>query len=137
MEEGRARPLVVIDAAHTRASAEAARAALSDAFRYDRLHLVVGALADKDVAALLAVLVPGAARVVACAVPSPRSLPADRLAAAARSFADPGTEVVSSPDAPSALAEALRAAAPSDLVLVAGSTYLAGAALAAARHWVP
>jgi folylpolyglutamate synthase/dihydrofolate synthase len=137
MEVVRARPLVVIDAAHTRASAEAARAALSDAFRYDRLHLVVGALADKDVAALLAVLVPGAARVVACAVPSPRSLPADRLAAAARSFADPGTEVVSSPDAPSALAEALRAAAPSDLVLVAGSTYLAGAALAAARHWVP
>jgi dihydrofolate synthase/folylpolyglutamate synthase len=133
MERVRERPAVVVDAAHTRASAAAARAALADAFRYERLHLVVGALAEKDVAGILAVLLPGVSRVVACAVPSPRTMPADRLAALARAAASPGTDVVTAPDPRAALAEALRLASPSDLVLVTGSAYLAGTALAAVR----
>jgi dihydrofolate synthase/folylpolyglutamate synthase len=133
LEVVRVRPSVVVDAAHTRASAEAARAALRDAFRFDRLHLVLGALAEKDVAGMLAALLPGASRVVATAVPSPRTLAAADLARACRAAAGAGTEVVAAPDPAAALGEALSAAGPGDLVLVTGSTYLAGAARAAAR----
>lgn len=121
------RPDVVIDSAHTGASARAAVAAVGDCFPHRRLHLVVGALEDKDVSAMLAVLLPVASRVIACGVPSPRALPPRGLAAAVRALSP--IPVVEAADAASALRLALDGASEDDLVLVTGSTYLAGAAL--------
>ncbi|MCC7138695.1 MAG: bifunctional folylpolyglutamate synthase/dihydrofolate synthase [Planctomycetes bacterium] len=133
MEPVLARPTVVIDGAHTVASAQAARRALATCFAFRRLHLVVGALEEKDVRGILAPLLDGAASAVAVTVESPRALAADALAALVREGA-PGATVGTAPDAATALATALARADADDLVLVTGSLYLAGAARAAARR---
>jgi dihydrofolate synthase/folylpolyglutamate synthase len=126
-------PRLVIDAAHTASSARAAREALDACWPGAGVHLVLGVLEDKDVAGILAPLVPKAASVVCCAPRSPRSWPAERLAEAVRALA-PGVPVSVATDASEAVGAASRAAGPGDVVLVAGSTYLAGEARAAARR---
>ena len=133
MEQVLARPTVVVDGAHTPSSAAAARRAANACFPHRARHVVVGCLAEKDVRGLLAPLLEGAVRVVACAVDSPRGLPAADLAAAARTLTN--APVFEAPDAAHALADALAHAAPDDLVLVSGSLYLAGAARTAARRY--
>ena len=131
MERVLERPDVVIDTAHTAASARAAADALDACFSFRALHLVIGVLEEKDVLSILAPLVPRAARVTACEVASPRALPAARLAAAALPLAKGPVTVAAS--AAAGLEEALSHAGPDDLVLVTGSAYLAGAARTAAR----
>jgi dihydrofolate synthase/folylpolyglutamate synthase len=126
-------PAVVVDSCHTPGSARAAREALDACFPHRRLHLVVGCLEGKDLDGILAPLVAGAATVAASAVPSRRGLPPDRVAAAAARLA-PGTPVRAHAGAREALAAARAAADADDLVLVAGSTYLAGEARALARE---
>ena len=133
MEQVLARPTVVVDGAHTPSSAAAAARAANTCFPHRALHVVLGCLAEKDVRGLLAPLLEGAARVVACAVDSPRGLPSADLAAAARALTD--APVVEAPDAALALADALSHAAPDDLILVSGSLYLAGSARTAARRY--
>src|SRR5262249_51384799 len=59
-------PLVLLDGAHNPDAAEALARTLGE-FTWERLHLVVGAFADKDVDALVRPLVPLAFRVYACA----------------------------------------------------------------------
>ncbi|MFO0932911.1 MAG: Mur ligase family protein [Planctomycetota bacterium] len=125
-------PQVVIDGAHTVASARAARATLATSFRFRALHLVVGVLEEKDVDGIVRALVGGAGSVVACGVPSPRALAPARLAEVVAAVGGP--PVTTAPDAAAGLASALGRAAPDDLVLVTGSLYLAGAARAAARR---
>lgn len=50
------RPLVILDGAHNPDAAEALVAGLRDAFTWERLHLVVGMFADKDVETVAATL---------------------------------------------------------------------------------
>jgi len=125
-------PTVVIDGAHTAASARAARATLATCFPHRALHLVVGVLEEKDVEGIVRALVGGATSVVACGVPSPRALAPARLAEVIAAVGGP--TVTTAPDPATGLASALARAAPDDLVLVTGSLYLAGAARAAARR---
>jgi len=66
--------------------------------------------------------------VVACPAPSPRTLPAADVVAAARAM---GLEAEEAGSVPEALTRALAVASPDDLVLVAGSLYVVGAARAA------
>lgn len=132
MERVLERPAVVIDAAHTQASGAAARETLDRCFPHARLHLVVGVLAEKDGEGVLASLLHRAASVVCTAVPSPRTLDAASLATLARRHAAGPVDVAPSPA--EALDLAIARAAPGDLVLVTGSTYLAGAARTAARR---
>lgn len=131
MERVLARPCVVIDGAHTAASGEAALATARACFPHRALHLVVGVLEEKNGEGILAALLAAAASVTCSPVPSPRALPAERLAALARRHAACPVEVARDPAA--ALDAAIARAGPDDLVLVTGSTYLAGAARAAAR----
>ncbi|MGH9180929.1 MAG: glutamate ligase domain-containing protein, partial [Acidimicrobiales bacterium] len=122
-------PLVVLDGAHNPAGAAAAAATLADDFGAvaSRL-LVVGLLRGRDPAEILGHLAGGITRlVVACEPPSPRALPAGEVAGAARSLGLVAQEA-SSPAA--ALAIARQAARPEELILVAGSLYLVGAARA-------
>jgi dihydrofolate synthase/folylpolyglutamate synthase len=122
---GRA-PVVLVDAAHTAASARALARALAGLPRR-RTRLVLSISAGKHTAAILEALLPLADEVSATCAEPVRSLPADRLAAAVRERA-PGLEVraVAAPD------RALRAAAEGlgseDCLCVAGSVYLAGIA---------
>jgi dihydrofolate synthase/folylpolyglutamate synthase len=132
MERVLERPDVVIDGAHTAASARAAARAAVACFPHRRLHLVLGLLEEKDVAGILAPLLEVASTVVACGVPSPRGLAPQRLAEAVLAASRLPVGVAAGPA--EGLDDALARAEPDDLVLVTGSLYLAGAARAAARR---
>jgi dihydrofolate synthase / folylpolyglutamate synthase len=118
-------PLVVLDGAHTASSARAAREALAGAWPGRRHVLLIALLAEKDVDAILAALVPGALAVVTTAVASPRALSAADLAARAERHGSAPVEAV--PDPRAALARARALTPPEALLLVTGSLYLAGA----------
>jgi dihydrofolate synthase/folylpolyglutamate synthase len=123
-------PLVVLDGAHNPAGAAAAAEAIAEAFggAAGRV-LVVGLLQGRDPIEMLQALDARRARaLVACPAPSPRTLPPEEVAAAARAF---GIEAETANSVPEALARALAMATPEDLVLVAGSLYVVGAARAA------
>ena len=89
-------------------------------------------LGEKDGEGILAALLHRAASVVCAPVPSPRALEPARLAEIARLHATGPVEVAD--DVATALDAAIARAGPRDLVLVTGSTYLAGAARTAARR---
>ena len=117
------RPTVLLDGAHNPAGAAALRRAL-DGFRYRRLVLVLGILADKDWRAMVRRLVPPAQRVIATRPPEERALPPEALAAEAKRHGRVA-EVEENPR--KAVRAALAAARRDDLVCVAGSLYLVGA----------
>ena len=130
LEVVRRRPLVVLDGAHNVPGARVAGPAVSEAFGDARARvLVAGMLHGRDPVRLLEPLGP-ARLVVACPAPSPRSLPAADVAAAARSL---GMEARQAPSVAEAVAMALASADPEDLVLVTGSLYVVGAARTALR----
>ena len=107
---------VLVDGAHNPHAVNALVRALP-ALGPGKVHLVFGALQDKDAAAMLRALGPACASVHYCPPDSPRALPAERLAALL-----PGA-VYS--DAAAALAGARVSAGPSEVILGCGSLYLA------------
>lgn len=122
---GRA-PWLVVDGAHTAASAVALAAALACLPRR-ATHLVLSISAGKDLAAILDALLPVASCVTATRAEPTRSLAPEAIAAAARAVA-PGLPVRVAADPRLALRRAREAAGPEDLVLATGSVYLAGIA---------
>jgi len=122
---GRA-PWLVADAAHTAASAAALAGALACLPRRTT-HLVLSVSAGKDLAAILAALLPLAGQVTVTRAEPARSLAPEAIAAAARAAA-PGVALRVVPDPYLALRAAREAAGPDDLVLATGSVYLAGIA---------
>lgn len=113
-------PLVVLDGAHNPAAAEALAAALSEAFAWDRLHLVVGVFSNKDLDGIAERLAPLADRAYACATRSVRARPPEEVAAA---FTARGVATQVFPSVVAALREARDAAGEGDLILVTGSLY--------------
>jgi dihydrofolate synthase / folylpolyglutamate synthase len=83
LEVVRRSPTVLLDAAHNPAGAAAASAAIQDAFTFTRLIGLVAVLAGKDARGILDALEPVLAEVVVTQNSSPRTLPADDLAATA------------------------------------------------------
>ncbi len=122
-------PWVVVDGAHNADSFARLFAALRRHFRFERLILALGVFADKDLPGIAAEIARAdVARVVATTSPSPRSATSEALAAVLRAAA-PQLDVRTESDSSAAIAQALSLAGPRDLVCVAGSIYLAGAAL--------
>jgi dihydrofolate synthase/folylpolyglutamate synthase len=130
---------VLLDGAHNPAGAATLALALDDLgpFLRDsdaRWTLVVGAMADKDVAGIAAALARAAgllrARIIATRVDLPRALPAPLLARAWQA-AMPEARVESIPNIDRALGAALAGARGP--IVVAGSLYLVGEAR---RRWV-
>jgi dihydrofolate synthase / folylpolyglutamate synthase len=122
----RRNPLVVLDGAHNPDGARAAAATLDDIAVSGERILVVGMNRDRDAVELLEALEAGRARrVVATAAPWVRAMPAEQVAAAAASL---GVEAVAVPDIHQAVASAVADAGPGDVVLVAGSLHVVGAA---------
>ncbi|RRJ30334.1 dihydropteroate synthase [Halocatena pleomorpha] len=119
-------PLLVLDGAHNPGSC-ATTAETLDSFDYDELHLVFGALSDKDHRGMAETL-PEAATVYACEPSIDRAEDADALV---RAFDTDSTRVVRS--VVSAVESALDAAAPEDCVLVVGSLYTVSEAR---QRWV-
>jgi dihydrofolate synthase/folylpolyglutamate synthase len=83
LEVVRRSPTVLLDAAHNPAGAAATTVAIHDAFTFTRLIGLVAVLTGKDARGILEALEPVLAEVVVTQNSSPRSLPADDLAAEA------------------------------------------------------
>jgi dihydrofolate synthase/folylpolyglutamate synthase len=120
LEVARTAPLLVIDGAHNGASAGRLREALNLHFDFDRLHLVLGLFADKDLNAILRALRP-ADSLTAVEVDSPRARRAADIARAARKLGMPAVE---GRDVSSSLETVLAGASRRDLVCVTGSLAL-------------
>ena len=115
----RQEPMVVCDAAHNPAGMRWAMSQLAST-PHDRLHMVVGFMADKDVKSLLQLL-PRDATYVFTQAATPRALPACQLAQLA---AEHGLEGVAVADVKSAVRQAMRDASRGDVVYVGGSMYV-------------
>lgn len=129
----RREPTVILDGAHNVDGAEAAAATLAQEFTLTgTLILVVGMLQGRDPAEMLEALgVAQAGILVACTPPSPRAIPSTEVAAAAEGL---GVTAEVVPDVRHAIERALALATSEDLVLVAGSLYVVGAARTALRE---
>ena len=119
-------PWIVVDAAHTAASARALAAALALVPR-TVTHLVLSISAGKDLAAILDALLPLADRVTVTRAEPTRSLDPAEIAAAARA-ARPGLALRAVPNPHLALRAARETTAPDGLLVATGSVYLAGIA---------
>jgi dihydrofolate synthase / folylpolyglutamate synthase len=127
MEVVRRDPLVMLDGAHNPEGTAALAAALAEEFPQTRWTLVFGAMADKDVPAMLGLLEPAVSSLHATrAADSVRARPAGEVSALA-------AEVLGVPVwAHGSVAEAVEAALGSgEPVLVTGSLYVVGEARSA------
>lgn len=113
------RPLTIADTGHNEAGIRFVVGQLAR-LPYQRLHLVLGMVADKDLGKVLALL-PREATYYFCAAGIPRALPAAELAAQAAAFGLHGLVCGSVSEA---LAEARRQAAPDDVIFIGGSTFV-------------
>ncbi|MDE3229525.1 MAG: bifunctional folylpolyglutamate synthase/dihydrofolate synthase [Chloroflexota bacterium] len=121
-------PWQVVDGAHNADSMRALFAGLRRHFTFDRLILVFGAMADKDLDGMLREV--AAARVdalVATAAHSARAITPAALAE--RAITTTSARVFAEPTTAAALALARTLAGPRDLLCAAGSLYLAAEAL--------
>jgi len=117
-------PTLLVDCAHNADSAHRLAAALGQDYHYDRLWLLLGATADKDVAAILAELLPLApGRTAVTQSSHPRAATPERLAELAEELGYPVTAYA---HLPAALAAVWPQAAPADLICVTGSIFIVG-----------
>ena len=124
-------PDVLLDVAHNPAGAWVLRAALSDRFADRRMALVFGAMRDKAIAEMADILFTQADCVVATQAKNPRSASAEEIRKAGERT---GTQIIMTPDVPTAL-ERARALLPTDgLIVVTGSIYVVGEAIQEMRN---
>lgn len=124
------RPLVVVDGAHCALSAAALAETFSSLFENKPVTLVAGFMRDKAAIEMCRAL-KGKMNVidaVCCAPPTPRALPAEQAAKALRDALGVHVEIV--PDPRNALVAALGEASMTSAVVVFGSMYLVGPAIA-------
>jgi dihydrofolate synthase/folylpolyglutamate synthase len=125
-------PWVVVDGAHTDASARALAAALAR-LPHRRSHLVLSLSEGKRAEAVLAALLPGADEVTLTRADAARSLAPAEIAGLVRRLApEVALRVVPNPHL--ALRAARERVEDADLLCAAGSIYLAGIARRVLRH---
>ena len=133
LEVVRRAPTVLVDAAHNVPGAQALAAAVAESFSFTSSVVVVGILADKDAAGILAALDPIADMVVITRSSSPRAIPVAELADLAQGVLG-DNRVVAVERLDEALERAIElaeAGAPAGVgagVLVTGSVTMAGEA---------
>ena len=119
-------PFIIVDSAHTAASARALAGALALVPR-GATHLVLSISAGKDLVAILDALLPLADQVTVTRAEPSRSLDPAEIAVAARS-ARPGLALRVVPNPHLALRAARESVAEDGLLVASGSVYLAGLA---------
>lgn len=123
----RARPWLIIDCAHNPASARALTSALHRHLEYDKLTMVVGISADKDIKQILGILCPAADRVIVTQADNPRALPAEHLAEAVRQeFAGP---IWVTPTVKEAVELSGEVTTQREAICITGSFFVAGEAM--------
>lgn len=125
MEVLSAHPLVVADGAHNAESAGRLCESVPEYLPNNRVLLIVGVSADKNVEGISEELSKLKPYVYATRSRHPRALAVDRLAAVFRSHK---AQVEETPDVRTALARAMAQAREGDLVLVTGSLFVAAEA---------
>jgi len=118
------RPWLIVDAAHNPVSARALAGALRGVPRR-RTILVFGASADKDYGGMLRTLLPGTDLAIFTRAMNPRAAAPSDLLRRASGFA-----ALAAGSVARALGMARKAAGPQDAIVVTGSFYVAGEALA-------
>jgi dihydrofolate synthase/folylpolyglutamate synthase len=136
MEVLSTRPLVLVDGAHNPAGTEALAESLAEEFNViGTTRAVIGVLSNRDPTALLEPLAECGVEVVyCCRADTPRALDPSEIARAARAL---GMEANVVDDVAGALDAANADADPEDLIVVAGSFYVVGAARAHALGLPP
>jgi dihydrofolate synthase / folylpolyglutamate synthase len=117
----RKKPWLVIDGAHNVYSMQKLGEALRKYFKYDRLILILGFSADKDVPGMLDEAVKITKDIIVAASTSPRSA---KPAALVEEFARRGVKARAAESVPGALKLALADAKPNDLICATGSIFL-------------
>lgn len=129
LEPAGRKPLVLLDGAHNAPACEVLSGFLQRAARPRRIHVLFAALRDKNLPGMVRALAPVADRWVATTAPNERALASAVVAAAIRSETGKAAAAVDD------VVEAIRAlhseAAEDDVLVVAGSLFLVGAARAA------
>jgi dihydrofolate synthase/folylpolyglutamate synthase len=120
LERVRTAPTILLDAAHNPHGMAAALAAVREEFSFTRLVVVLGVLADKDVAGILEVLEPVADALICTHSSSSRALAPGQLGALAVEFFG-SDRVAVVPTLPEAIETAVVMAEPGAGVLVTGS----------------
>jgi dihydrofolate synthase/folylpolyglutamate synthase len=121
------RPEIVLDVAHNPDGAWALRSALSERYEGRAITLLFAVLRDKAVGEITQVLFPLADHVVVTGVDNPRSASPGEVAEAAKSS---GTEVVTATGFAEAIDQALKSTTKNGVLVITGSIYLVGEALA-------
>lgn len=123
------RPAFLVDCAHNEDSARRLAQALTHDYHYNRLILIFGAPADKNIVAMMHILFPLASEIIITAAHHPRASVPDWLAeqAAALSFSTTQTASVAE-----AVTMACGRAEAGDLICAAGSIIVIGELL---NHW--
>jgi dihydrofolate synthase / folylpolyglutamate synthase len=123
-------PTVVLDVAHNPHAVAALAQNLDAMGFYTQTHAVLGAMADKDIAPMLAKIAPLVDRWYLCDLPTPRAATAQALAQQVQAAAPGKKSLVSTHASPSlALDAALAAAQGADRIVVFGSFYTVGGVL--------
>ncbi len=128
LERAAENPVTVLDGAHNPDGARALAQAVRGLFAGTRVHLVLGALSDKDVRGIASQLVPLAARVYACSPANERALSDAALLQLVHELGGQGQRLGAVADALGAARAAARAEPGPAMVLVAGSLYVVGEA---------
>ncbi len=121
---------VVLDVAHNPAGAWALRAALQEHYPEEPFTLIFGAMRDKAISEMADILFPLAERVLAVPADNPRSATPDEIRAAG---ARTGTAIFPATSVRDAIIQAL--AHPTTLLVITGSIYVVGEALAALAQY--
>jgi dihydrofolate synthase / folylpolyglutamate synthase len=124
LEEVAGTPLLLLDGAHNPDGVEVLRTALDTLYAGRTVHLVFGAVQDKDVVQMLSRLLPRMASVTLTPLETPRGLQPSAYLQEAQKHA---SEVSVASSVGEALEAAMRRAGKQDIVLVAGSLFLVGA----------
>ncbi|MBZ4666636.1 folylpolyglutamate synthase/dihydrofolate synthase family protein [Mahella sp.] len=116
-------PYVLLDGAHNPQGAQSLADAIKNYFPHNRVIMVLGILADKDVHAILENLVPLAAYIITTRPDSPRAMEAEKLLALVKEMNAQGQAI---DDIECAVQASLDMAGQDDLVVISGSLYLIG-----------
>lgn len=125
------RPLLLLDGAHNPAAARELAAFVKEQFEGRRLRLVYASMRDKAIEEIAGILFPLASEIYLTQVPMARAASPEEIRERAGFQLH---RVFTEPDPEHALRAALEASASEDVVLVAGSLFLVGAAEKACRE---
>ncbi len=113
------KPLIICDTGHNEAGIKEVLRQIGDQ-KYDRLHIVWGAVKDKDVSKMLSLL-PKSASYYFCQAKIPRAMPVSELKDKAKEFGLMGEMIE---DVNQAIVTAKKNASADDMIFIGGSTFV-------------